>query len=335
MEAKDFEHLLDRISWQLTIESREKIFPSSKDFENRVREVSKSFLADSSIKVDFDPHPQAFPDIALGEFGIEVKFTLQDTWRSVANSVLERMRIESVKKIYIIFGKMGGQSEVKWAEYEKSVIHVRTSHVPRFEVEVFPRHSKSLFDLMGISYDDFRSSQMEEKMQFIRKYARSRLEKGERLWWLDDSSDSSHTLPIQARLYTKISTEEKLRLRAEAVLLCPSVVKSSRSRDKYDDVVLYILTYHGVLCHQARDLFTAGSVADPKLDKKDGINIQKSISLIESHIRDAANRLSDDLFVEYWGYSVNKDLRIKEWLKLADSLATDWVPSNHLFLEVK
>jgi hypothetical protein len=242
------------------------------------------------------------------------------------------MRVDTVKKIYIVFGKMGGEAEVKWAAYEKSVIHVRTSHVPRFEVEVFPLHSQSLFDLMGVRYDDFRSSKMEEKMHHIRRYARNRLEKGERLWWLDDTSDSSHTLPIQARLYTKISSEEKLKLRAEAVLLCPSVVRSSRARDKYDDVVLYILTYHGVLCHQARDLFTAGSVADPNKDKKDGINIQKSIALIEDHIVAAAARLDDELFVEYWGYSVSKDLRIFEWLKKADALAVGWIPSQTLFL---
>jgi hypothetical protein len=331
MDTQEFECLLDAVTAQLTSESHSKLFTSSKEFENRVREVVQAQLNDSSMKVDFDPHPQAFPDIALEEFGIEVKFTTQDTWRSVANSVLERMRVDSVKKIYIVFGKMGGDAEVKWAEYEKSVIHVRTSHVPRFEVEVFPLHSESLFDLMGIRYDDFRSSQMEEKMLHIRRYARNRLEKGERLWWLDDTSDSSHTLPIQARLYTKISTGEKLKLRAEAVLLCPSVVKSSRTRDKYDDVVLYILTYHGVLCHQARDLFTAGSVADPNKDKKEGINIQKSIALIEDHIVAAADRLDDELFIEYWGYAVKKELRIAEWLKQADALAVGWTPSKCLF----
>jgi hypothetical protein len=124
-------------------------------------------------------------------------------------------------------------------------MHVRTSHVPRFEVELDPIPTQSLFDQMGISYDVFRSSAMEEKMQHIRKYARGRLRNGERLWWLEDAPGEAHTLPIQARLYTKIPTEDKIRLRAEAVLLCPKIVSSGRSRDKYDDVVLFLLTYHG------------------------------------------------------------------------------------------
>lgn len=53
---------------------------------------------------------QAFPDIAMGEYGVEVKFTLNDTWRSIANSVLETQRIDEVKHIYVVFGKMGGDA---------------------------------------------------------------------------------------------------------------------------------------------------------------------------------------------------------------------------------
>lgn len=329
MDEKAFEHLLNNLVAQLKAEAESTGFNSAKDFENRVREVVQSLLKGSGLRVDFDPHPQAFPDIEVGEFGIEVKFTTNDTWRSVANSVLERNRIEDVKKVYIVFGKMGGEPDVRWGEYEKCVVHVRTSHVPRFEVEIDP--SKSLFEQMGVSYDTFRTSPMEEKMRYIRKYARGRLKEGERLWWLEDKPGEEHTLPIQARLYTKLSQEEKTRLRAEAVLLCPQVVSSGRSRNKYDDVVLFLLTYHGVLCHQARDLFSAGSVANPNNDDEGGVYIARSIKLIEEEIQEAALRLDDALFEEYWGLSVPPKKRIAAWLKRADEYAKDWVPSEFLF----
>ncbi|MHB8779684.1 MAG: restriction endonuclease, partial [Anaerolineales bacterium] len=239
-------------------------------------------------------------------------------------------RIESVEKIYIVFGKIGGKPEVRWADYEQSVIHVRTSHVPRFEVELFA--SRSLFDLMGITYDEFRRLSMEEKMRHIRTYARSRLNKGERLWWLEDTPDAEHTLPIQARLYTSLSNDEKKRLRAEAVLLCPSIVDSGRSRNKYDDVVLYLLTYHGVIAHQARDLFSAGSVANPENDDAGGLYIERALKLIEDEMLEAASRMDDALFVEYWGESVKPDQRIRRWLEKADTIAKDWKPSKTLFL---
>jgi hypothetical protein len=202
--------------------------------------------------------------------------------------------------------------------------------VPRFEVELFA--NRSLFTLMGITYDEFRSLPMEEKMRHIRSYARSRLQKGERLWWLEDTPDAEHALPIQARLYTSLSTEEKTRLRAEAALLSPSIVKSGRSRNKYDDVVLYLLTYHGVICHQARDLFSAGSVANPDNDDEGGIYIERALKLVENEMKKAALEMDDALFVEYWGESVPPEERISRWLAKADAIARDWVPSKSLFL---
>lgn len=331
MNQEEFERILDVVCQKLTDEANRKVFQKAEQFENRVREVVQEFVkSDSSISINMTPHPQAFPDIAVGRFGVEVKFTLNDTWRSVANSVLETNRIESVEKVYLVFGKMGGKPEVRWGDYEQSVIHVRTSHVPRFEVELFA--NRSLFDLMGIAYDDFRHLPMEEKMRHIRTYARSRLNDGERLWWLEDTPDSEHTLPIQARLYTSLSAEEKKRLRAEAVLLCPSIVASGRSRNKYDDVVLYLLTYHGVIAHQARDLFSAGSVANPENDNYGGLYIERALKLIENEMMEAALRMDDALFVEYWEESVKPERRIRRWLEKADAIAKDWKPSKKLFL---
>ncbi len=331
MTQQEFEQILDKVCDKLTSEAQKEPFKTSIQFENRVREVAQEIMKGSGIPVNFDPHPQAFPDVALGEFGIEVKFTTNDTWRSVANSVLETNRIDEVKKVYLVFGKMGGVPEAKWGDYEKSVMHVRTSHVPRFEVELNAEHS--LFEKMGLSYDEFRSLPMADKMIHIRAYARSRLKPGERMWWLEDTPDEpGHTLPVQARLYTKLPMEEKTKLRAEAVLLCPKIVQSSRSRDKYDDAVLYLLTYHGVLCHQARDLFSAGSVANPKNDDDGGIYIERALKLLEPEIKAAAERLEDAVFVEYWGESVPVKQRIAKWLEKADALATDWTPSRSLFL---
>lgn len=335
MRQSEYEALLDKACDILTSESRVEIFHSSEQFENRVREVMRDLTEDDgSITVDFHPHPQAFPDVAMGKFGIEVKFTLNDTWRSVANSVLETNRIEEVEKVYLVFGKMGGTPEVRWGDYEQAVIHVRTSHVPRFEVEIGA--SPSLFSMMGIGYDEFRKLPMHEKMKYIRTYARSRLNPGERLWWLEDGADEDeHSLPIQARLYTSLSIAEKTHMRAEAVILCPSIVqtKGMGSRHKYDNAVLYLLTYHGVICHQVRDLFSAGSVANPTNDDEGGVYIERALRLIEDEMCQAAQTMEDALFVEYWGESVKPEKRIKRWLEMADELATDWVPSKSLFLK--
>jgi hypothetical protein len=334
MDEGEFEAMLGRLCSTLTREARSTPFRESKDFETRVRVLVIEAHAGSETSIEVNPAAQGFPDIAAGRFGIEVKFTANDTWRSVANSVLETNRDLGVTKVYVVFGKMGGRPEVKWGEYEQCVMHVRTSHVPRFEVEVFPVPDESLFSRMGITYDDFRVSPMHQKMQHIREYARGRLKKGERLWWLEDSPDASeHTLPIQARLYTKLTVPEKTKLRAEAVLLSPGIVSSGRSKDKYDDVVMYLLTYHGVLCHQARDLFSAGSVANPNNDDNGGLYIERALKLLEPEMLRAAESMDDALFVEYWGRSVAPKQRIADWLTKADLAAHGWVPSASLFLD--
>lgn len=336
MTTEKFESLLDQCCEMLTSEACSVGFRSSKHFEDRVREVLSDLSADdTSIEIDFNSPAQAFPDIAMGEYGVEVKYTTADTWRSIANSVLETQRVEGVRYIYVVFGKMGGIPEVRWGEYEASVVHVRTSHVPRFEVEIATAQNtthESLFKQMGIRYDDFRQLDMSEKMKYIRAYAR-KIHPDGRLWWIEDKETDEHTIPIQARLYTNLTTEEKTRLRAEAALVCPNIVKSGRDRNKYDDVVLYLLTYHGILCHQARDLFSAGSVANPKNDDNGGIYIERALKLIEKEMQQAALEMDDSIFVEYWGESVPPEERISRWLEKADAVAKDWKPSNSLFLK--
>ena len=98
-------------------------------------------------------------------------------------------------------------------------------------------------------------------------------------------------------------------------------------------MVLYLLTYHGVLCHQARDLFSAGSVANPNNDDEGGIYIERALKLIEHEMREAAITMDDALFVEYWGESVIPENRIERWLEKADELAHDWIPSKSLFID--
>lgn len=225
---------------------------------------------------------------------------------------------------------MGGVPEVRWARYDDSVIHVRTSHVPRFELEIDAK--SSLFDTMNISYSEFSVLPIEKKMRYIRAYAKSRLKEGERLWWLEEKEEPEHSLPIQVRLYIDLPSDEKLRLRAEATLLCPKVVAPSRVKNKYNDVAMYLLTYHGVLVSQARDLFSAGSVAHRKDKTRGGIYIKRAIQAIEEEMLAASLRMEDALFVEYWGEFVLPAERIRKWLTLADKYAKDWTPSKELFL---
>ncbi len=139
-------------------------------------------------------------------------------------------------------------------------------------------------------------------------------------------------MPMQTRLYTSLDKSEKTRIRAEVYLLFPEILKSGR-RDshKYDRVVLYILVQHGVLCHQVRDLFSAGSVAVPGNNERGGLYIERALKLIEDEMRKVALEMDDALFIEYWGKSVPPEKRISKWLNKADKAAHGWKPSKVLF----
>lgn len=338
MTIEQFEQTLGRLCEALnTLLGKGVRFTESKEFENKVREVIRDLR--TGFEVDFSPHPYVFPDIVMGEFGIEVKFTTNDTWRSVANSVFEGTRKAGVLYVYIIFGKMGNKPEVSWGRYEECVIHVRTSHVPRFEVEVPPQGQyparASLFNLFGIKYSAFAGLPDNEKMKYVRQYAKNRLKPGEHLWWISDEAEPNDGLQLQVRLYMHLEEHTKRRIRAEAALLCPQVCGGSRVRNKYNDAVMYILTVHGVLCPQARDLFSAGSVAGPT---RGGLYLQRALADIENEMKRAAVDLVPALFKEYWKMDnppVAPEERLRQWLLKADEYAAGhWIPSDHLFSNV-
>ena len=60
--------------------------------------------------------------------------------------------------------------------------------------------------------------------------------------------------------------------------------------------------------------------------------MQRALEGIQDEMRTAARELDDELFVEYWGESCPPERRIVEWLKRADQIARDWLPSEYLFL---
>lgn len=332
MTLEEFETLLDDLAKSLTKEVQAKpSLHTFSSFERRVREVLLQIVHPLGLKVDFAPHPHVFPDIVLGAFGVEVKITNNDSWRTVANSVFEGTRSVGVKHVYVLLGKFGGTPEVRWDRYENCVMHVRTSHVPRFEVEI--GSTNSLFKKFGISYAQFSELSPIEKMKHVRKYARSRLKVGERLWWLGDDPEQEHAVSPEVRLYMKLPQEEKRRLRAEAALLCPQIVGGGRKRDKYNDVPLYLITYRGVLAPQARDLFSAGSVALRSDARRGGNYVKRALQDIEAEMIEAASYLDEILFLEYWEEKVEPKRRIQRWLELADGYATGWKPSEELFRE--
>jgi hypothetical protein len=331
MTPEEFERVLEEAVIRLNGDVRGSTQYHAPDlFERRVFDVlSVISAASGNITVNPTFHPHAFPDIKANGFGVEVKTTNKDSWLSVGNSVFEGMRDPSVKRIYVVFGKMGGAPAVKWGRYEEIITHVRISHAPRFVLEMDRNSPLFKHPAIGIDYDTFCMLAPSEKMKHIRDYSRARLGPGEQLWWLEED-EGDQGVELEVKLYRKLSPARKIELRAEGAILFPQICGGSRDRDKYNRVAFFLLQHRSVFCPQARDLFSAGSVAG---EMRGGNYLQRALVNIQDPMRLAAARLEPALFQEHWGFpppAVTKD-RLLEWLRLADGYAKDWKPSDYLF----
>ena len=109
--------------------------------------------------------------------------------------------------------------------------------------------------------------------------------------------------------------------------MCPEIFQGSRKRSKYDGIAVYLLTQHGVLASNVRDMFGAGSVAGPE---PGGDYVLRSVASNMDLIRQAAARLDDAFFVEYWGESYPPESRMSRWFELIDAACPKDPPSQHL-----
>ena len=327
MTPTQFEAVLARAADILTENLRSSpLYHGPEQFEQGVLDMLKVAAKGGGVTIEPTFHPHAFPDIRANGYGVEVKYSKRDTWNAVGNSIFETMRDPDVDDVYVMFGKTGGTPAARWARYRDCVTHVRVSNAPRFVIDM-ESEEPPLFERFDIAYDDFAQLDDDGKMNHVRDYWRNRLPPGEHLWWLEPD----HTLPLNVRLYMHLSQSEKRMLRAEAALLCPQVCKGSRARRKYEDAAVYLLTHHGVFCPQARDLFSAGSVALRADSERGGNYLLRALLDIEPLMVDAARRLEDALFEEYWGSTCEPNRRIRRWLAQADRHAQGWNPSDHLF----
>ncbi|KKQ03956.1 MAG: hypothetical protein US15_C0072G0002 [Candidatus Moranbacteria bacterium GW2011_GWF1_36_4] len=151
---------------------------SGDEFETFVFEKMK----ESSVGTEFEntvkqTGAHAFPDIiAKKYFGVEVKVTTGNKWVSTGNSVLETTRIDDVKRIFLFFGKLGGDTDIRFRLYEECLYDIGVTHSPRYKINMELEIGKSIFDKMKIDYELFRSQS--NLIAKVKDYYRSQLKDG-------------------------------------------------------------------------------------------------------------------------------------------------------------
>ncbi len=296
----------------------EKPLPNSSDFEVLVCEV----MIEGAKGTEFEGTIRqtgiaAFPDIvANGYFGVEVKMTIKDHWHSTGNSVLESLREADVQRIYIMFGKMGGEPDVKYRLYQECLPEVSVTHSPRYRIDMNLPEGESIFDKIGVSYDELRTS--EDTIKQIKSYYRGLLKEGEGLWWIDEESEAPSPVIKQFRTLDPIDKE---KFKVDCMIFFPELFKN---RANYDRAATYLVTEFGAVSASLRDEFSAGGRREVLVARE-----RRPVSQVLSQLRGYApriasqiNEIDEDLLRFYWQVPSIEANRIEQWKELVDRAAT-------------
>ncbi len=294
ISSRDFESLLDEtvsIMSQMAME-RVGVYKNtnSEEFEqvvcNTMIKAAKGRPFENAIKLESG---YSFPDIVARKiYGVEVKTTVRDRWKTTGNSVLENTRIKSVERIYLFFGKLSDPLQFKYRKYEECLCDVVVTHSPRYLIDMDTKPGETIFEKIGIPYDSLRK--MTQPIKPIAKYYRGKLRKGEDLWWLEGEETEVPATSLMVRLWNHLSTDEKNFLKIESMVLFPQIF--GNHSQKYSKVATWLASRYGIVSPSLRDTFTAGGRGTitqgvevfrdvPKIFCELNINVKRVLERIE------------------------------------------------------
>ncbi len=201
---------------------------------------------------------QKFPDIVANNyFGVEVKSTKQNHWKTTGNSVLESTRVEDIERIYMLFGKIHNPIEFKCRLYQDCLSDVIVTHSPRYSIDMDLAEGKTIFDKVGVDYDVVRKSS--NPIKPFKEYYRNRLSKGQELWWLENTEYKPDSIVF--KLWKSLSKAQKDEIRILGYIYFPEVLRR-QSQSKYDNFALWLSVKQRIICTSIRDVFSAGGQED-------------------------------------------------------------------------
>lgn len=240
--------------WQNIPEEVSQISPD--EFEKQVAEA----LSTAALGTVFESTIQLvtghkFPDISvMGHYGVEVKSTKSDHWKTLGNSVLESTRIREIETIYIFFAQLLKNPKLKFRKYQDCLSEVQITHSPRYMIDMELPPGQSIFDKIGMDYDTVRLKDRPISL-FIDYYKRI-LGKDTSVWWINNDG-TEKAVPIQISFWSDLSPEEKHALMGNLLFLFPEVF-SERCPTKYKRPIIWLVKNHSIVSACMRDDFSAG-----------------------------------------------------------------------------
>lgn len=324
-ELRDFQILMSNTDCVLNLDARQRekyyLKRGGKLLENDVfeaiSECAKGTPFENTIQL---VSGASFPDIVANNYyGVEVKSTEKNHWTSIGSSILESTRNQNVERIYLTFGKLGEPVEFLSRPYEECLSGIAVTHYPRYQIDMRLEKGQTIFDKMGISYDELRL--MDNPVAPVSKYYKSKLKPGESLWWATDNVEAA--APATVRLWTALSPEEQTKYAAYGYVLFPEIF--SPGSKKYSRYALWLATHNGIVMTNIRDVFSAGG-QKVMLDRhRNEVKLPAVFGRIiryKDYILQYLYSVDEELLREYWGVPEVSDNRIGQWCELV-ALAAD------------
>lgn len=274
---------------------------------------------------------QKFPDIVANKFyGIEVKSTKQNHWKTTGNSVLESTRVENVERIFMLFGKLGKPIEFRCRPYEECLSEVVVTHSPRYLIDMNLSKGSTIFDKMKIEYDTLRKKS--NPLKSVVDYYKSKLKPGEDIWWIGQEDNAASNLIVKK--WKNLSNKEKQELKIKAMAFFPEIF--SNKPTKYERLPVWLITREAVMYPALRDLFTSGGKCDIPIGRKIYQNaprifatlINNLSKIIETLLQTSATELT-----EHWQQQVNEKNKVKHWIELVSTEGNKIKDATHLDLK--
>jgi hypothetical protein len=257
---------------------------------------------------------QSFPDIIANKlYGVEVKTTIKNHWRTTGNSVLESSRVADVERIFILFGKLVNPIEFRYRPYEECLAEVVVTHSPRYLIDMNLSPNNTIFDKINIPYDDLRKRS--NPIKEITSYYKKELKKGDELWWLDQQEPSVSNIII--KIWNNLSDKDRELMKIKAFVYFPELL--SNNQDKFSRLSMWLITKQGVVCPNLRDTFTGGGRKDIIINQNKYLQAPKILYNLSNYISEVKRILLDtpaEELSEYWGLKTNDLTKVGDWIGL-------------------
>lgn len=256
---------------------------------------------------------QKLPDIVAKKYyGIEVKTTSQNHWKTTGNSVLESTRVNNVERIFMLFAKLASPIEFRCRPYEEVLSEVVVTHSPRYLIDMNLEKGKTIFDKIKMPYDTLRKK--ESPIKPIVDYYKSNLKPGEELWWMDNQTEVGG---LKLRFWNNISKKERDKLLVLGMILFPEVF--GKRQDKFNRFAFWLVSKHYIVCPNTRDPFTAGGTDDILVNTKVYPKVPRIfLNLFENvpNIVETIAQTSTFELSEYWKTPTIEKTKLLDWIDL-------------------